>query len=108
MDKEKLIEQANIYKAGDSGVDHDEADFWLWCNYNRREGIEFILKLSEDKLTCMSPEDLWHMTPAYAKECTVVDITEGYCPECPFSDRCVKTHVVEEVNSAIDEEKSTD
>lgn len=97
MDKEKLIEQANTYKAGDSCVEHDEADFWLWRNKIRKEGFDFVLKLSEGELTCMDSEELWHMAPAYAKECTVIDITEGYCPECPFSDKCVKTSDAEEI-----------
>lgn len=96
-DREKLIEQANIYKAGDSGVDHDEASFWLWRGQNRE--IDFILELSDKKLTCVDTDEIWYMSPTLAKECRVIDITEGYCPECKFSDRCTKRDEVDEINS---------
>jgi len=105
MDKEKLVEQANIYKAGDSDVEHNEADFWLWRNENRSNNIEFVLKLSDDQLTCMDSEELWSMSPALAESCKVIGISEGYCPECPFLDKCSKHSEVGEINSSVEGNK---
>jgi len=105
MDMDKLIEQANIYKAGDSVIKHDEVDFWIWRNKNRKNNVEFILEISNKMLTCMDSEELWSMSPALAEECKVIGITRGYCPECPFLDKCSKHSDVEEINSSVDKEK---
>lgn len=105
LDKDKLVEQANIYIAGDSGVEHDEVDFWLWRNENRRNGVDFVLELIGGTFTCADSEDLWHMNPARAKECKVIDITLGYCPDCPFVGKCEKTMDVEKINSSADGEE---
>ena len=95
--KDKLIEQANVYKAGDSGVDHDEASFWVWEFENRDLG--FILEQADKKITCIEPRDIWHMDTATAKTCRIIDITEDYCPECKFRDKCSKTDIIEEIKA---------
>jgi len=97
MDKEKLIKQANIYKAGNSGISHDEANFWLWEQNNRH--VDFILELADKKIICISPKDIWCMDMSTAKESNVIDITDDYCTECKFRSKCTKIAVVEGVNS---------
>lgn len=83
------IKLANLYKAGNSGTDIDESDFWLWKHKMDSSSTEFILE-SQNKLTCSDAGELWNMDPAIAKDCRVIDITEGYCPECAFLNKCSK------------------
>lgn len=99
MDKDKLILQANEYMAGDSDVKHDGADFWLWRNANRKECIDFIVELSSEEVTCMDSEELWHMAPSSAETSKVIDTTEGYCPECPYTSRCSKVMDATEIQT---------
>jgi len=99
-DKNINIELANLYKAGNSGVDIDEADFWIWKRKMEVSNIEFILE-SGDKLICSNAGDLWNMDPTMANDCKVIDTTEGYCPECKFLNKCSKKAEIDQLRKDI-------
>lgn len=85
----KDVELANLYKAGNSGIDIDESDFWIWKHRMDMTSTEFVLE-SKDKIVCADAADLWNMDPVTARDCRVIDTTGGYCPECAFLNKCSK------------------
>ena len=95
LNKEELLEKANFYKGGNSGIEHDEVDFWLWEQKHR--GLDFIVELPDKKVSCMEPNELWCMDVAVAKESKFIDVADEHCNKCPYADRCSKVDMVKQV-----------